>query len=64
MTKIDKNKGGPNLASSGCCPALTVAEIDNLFKRFLEMMNEKIGDDKEKAEEWEKNLRKALFQFK
>ena len=64
MTEIDKNKGDPKMESSGCCPALTVAKIDDLFKRFLDMINEKIGNDKEKAEKWEKNLRKAFFQFK
>ncbi|MFW9824642.1 MAG: hypothetical protein ACFFE4_16990 [Candidatus Thorarchaeota archaeon] len=64
MTEIDKSKDDPKASSSGCCPAITVAKIDDLFKKFLDIINEKIGDDKEKAEEWEKNLRRAFFQFK
>ena len=64
MTEKDKDKDGPKMASSGCCPALTITKIDNLFKKILDSLNEKIGDDKEKAEKWEKNLRKAFFQFK
>jgi len=64
MNEIDKNKDDPKASSSGCCPALTVSKIDDLFKRFLDTINEKIGDDKKKADEWEKNLRKAFFQFR
>ncbi|MHA2009256.1 MAG: hypothetical protein ACXABO_18220 [Promethearchaeota archaeon] len=64
MTEIDKNVNGPNMARPGCCPALTVAKLDIHFKRFLDRMDEKVGDDKVKAEKWEINLRKAFFQFK
>ena len=58
MVKPEKSKNDPKMASSGCSPpALTVARLNGFFKRFLEKINEEIGDDEEKMAKWESNIR-------
>ena len=39
MTEIEKKNDNPKAASSGCYPAITV-KMDDLFKRFLELINQ------------------------
>ena len=58
MVKTEKSKNEPKMASSGCSPpVLTVAKLDGFFKRFLDKINEEIGDDEEKMAKWESNIR-------
>ena len=58
MVKTEKSKNNPKMTSSGCSsPALTVARIDGFFKRFIEKINEEIGEDEEKMAKWESNIR-------